>query len=84
MKRFLLISLFVLFVSCGGGVSEKCDCGDVEDYGWAYEGGEELYLLDIRNTCSGIIENDVQVTYNDFSTYRYGSTFCGYQDRRLN
>ena len=81
MKKLILLLTVILFVfSC---TKEDCDCGIIEGYDWKYDTGEETYYLDIRNECTGEIENDIQVTQNWFSEL-LGSRKCGISKNRLN
>jgi len=67
-EKLILLSALLIFDCSSDDDEPNCDCGIVEDYGWAYENGEELYLLDISNDCTNEIYT-TQVTYNIFSSY---------------
>ena len=79
MKKLLFLFALIL-VSCS---KEDCDCGIVEGYDWKYHTSEETYYLDIRNECTGEIENDIQVTQNWFSS-ELGMRKCNISGNRLN
>jgi len=75
-EKLILLSALLIFYCSSDDDEPNCDCGIVEDYGWTYENGEELYLLDIRNGCTNQIYT-IQVTYNIFSSYNStGDRLC--------
>ena len=55
MKRFLLVSLLALFVSCNG--DDDCDCGIIEGTRVDYDIDEGYtYFIDLRNNCTEVID----------------------------
>ena len=81
MKRFLLISLLALFVSCG---DDDCDCGIIEATDVDYDIDEGYtYFIDLRDNCTDNIENNIQVTENIWINYFVGEELCDIENIRL-
>lgn len=82
MKRFLLVSLLALFVSCNG--DDDCDCGIIEATDVEYDIDEGYtYFIDLRNNCTDDIENNIQVTENIWVNYFVGEELCNIESIRL-
>lgn len=82
MKRFLLVSLLALFVSCSG--DDDCDCGIIEATDVEYDIDEGYtYFIDLRNNCTDDIENNIQVTENIWVNYFVGEELCNIESIRL-
>jgi len=83
MKKLILLLLFIpLVFSC---TKEDCDCGIVEAKNFQVVNGTEWeYYMDIRNDCTGDIENNVQFTENVFYQRYPGDDICDITSKRLN
>lgn len=88
MKKIVPFLLLVFVLSCSK--EPNCDCGIVEGSRVDFPDGaveSEIWFLDIRNECTGIISTDVQVPFSVYRSYTFDATtqrICDISEKRLN